>query len=106
ICDEIVTFPFNYLLLFDIAGIILKQINENGRKVMYGETNKGPDQMKEFINKVAAKLGLPSEKVEAAVKSVRKEWMEKMVTDRIQEAVQKGPITQAEAGQILEWLKN
>jgi hypothetical protein len=106
ICDEIVTFPFNYLLLFDIAGIILKQINENGRKVMYGETNKGPDQMKEFINKVAAKLGLPSEKVEAAVKSVRKEWMEKMVTDRIQEAVQKGTITQAEAGQILEWLKN
>jgi len=73
---------------------------------MYGETNKGPDQMKEFINKVAAKLGLPSEKVEAAVKSVRKEWMEKMVTDRIQEAVQKGTITQAEAGQILEWLKN
>jgi diacylglycerol kinase family enzyme len=73
---------------------------------MYGETNKGPDQMKEFINKVATKLGLPSEKVEAAVKSVRKEWMEKMITDRIQEAVQKGTITQAEAGQIGEWLKN
>ena len=73
---------------------------------MYSETNKGPDQMKEFINKVAEKLGLPSEKIEAAVKSVRKEWMEKMITDRIQEAVQKGTITQAEAGQILEWLRN
>jgi len=73
---------------------------------MYGETNKGSDQMKEFINKVAEKLGLPSEKVEAAIKSVRKEWMDKMITDRIQEAVQNGIITQPEAGQIREWLKN
>ena len=73
---------------------------------MDSETNKGSDQMKEFVNKVAEKLGLPSEKVAAAVKSVRKEWMDQMITEKIQEAVQKGIITQAEAGQIREWLKN
>jgi len=71
---------------------------------MYGETNKGSDQMKEFVNKVAEKLGLPSEKVAAAVKSVRKEWMDQMITDKIQEAVQNSVITQAEGGQIREWL--
>ena len=71
---------------------------------MYNETNKGTDQMKEFVNKVAEKLGLPSEKVAAAVKSVRKEWMDQMVTDKIQEATQNGVITQEEAGQIREWL--
>ncbi len=73
---------------------------------MDSETNKGSDQMKEFVNKVAEKLGLPSEKVAAAVKSVRKEWMEKMIAEKIQEAVQNGVITQLEAGQITEWLKN
>ena len=71
---------------------------------MYSETNKGSDQMKEFVNKVAEKLGLPSEKVASAVKSVRKEWMDQMITERIQEAVQKGVITQTEAAQIREWL--
>lgn len=73
---------------------------------MYSESNKGSDHMAEFTNKVAEKLGLPSEKVAAAMKSVRKEWMDKMITDKIQEAVEKGTITQAEAGQIREWLKN
>jgi hypothetical protein len=38
--------------------------------------------------------------------SVRKEWMDQMITEKIQEAVQSGTITQAEAGQIREWLKN
>ena len=73
---------------------------------MHQEANTRSDQMKEFVNKVAEKLGLPSEKVAAAVKSVRKEWMEKMIAEKIQEAVQNGVITQLEAGQITEWLKN
>jgi hypothetical protein len=71
---------------------------------MYREANTHSDQMKEFVNKVAEKLGLPSEKVAAAVKSVRKEWMDQMVKDKIQEAIQNGVITQEEAGQIREWL--
>ena len=73
---------------------------------MHQEANTRSDQMKEFVNKVAEKLGLPSEKVAAAVKSVRKEWMEKMIAEKIQEAIQNGVITQLEAGQITEWLKN
>ena len=73
---------------------------------MYGKTDKGSDQMKEFINKVAENLGLPSEKVAQAMKSVRKEWMDQMITEKIQEAVHQGTITQTEAGQIQEWLKN
>ena len=51
---------------------------------MHQEANTRSDQMKEFVNKVAEKLGLPSEKVAAAVKSVRKEWMEKMIAEKIQ----------------------
>ena len=42
----------------------------------------------------------------AAMQSLRKEWMDQMITERIQEAVQKGTITQVEAGQIRDWLKN
>ena len=73
---------------------------------MYKEANSRSAHMKEFTNKVAEKLGVPAEKVAAAMKSVRKEWMDQMIIQTIQEAVQKGTITQAEAGQIGEWLKN
>ena len=41
-----------------------------------------------------------------AMRDVRKEWMDQMIKDKIQEAVQKDIITQAEAGPIREWLKN
>lgn len=73
---------------------------------MYQEANNRSDQMKEFNNKVAEKLGMPSDKLAMAVKSVRKEWMDKMIAEKIQEAVQNGVITQLEAGQITDWLKN
>jgi len=73
---------------------------------MYKEANSRSAHMKEFTNKVAEKLGVPAEKVAAAMKSVRKEWMDQMIIQTIQEAVQKGTITQAEAGQIREWLNN
>ena len=73
---------------------------------MYKEANSRSAHMKEFTNKVAEKLGVPAEKVAAAMKSVRKEWMDQRITEKIQEAVQKGIITEAEAGQIREWLKN
>jgi len=70
------------------------------------EVSNRSEQMKEFVNKVSEKLGLPPEKVAAAMQSVRKEWMDKVISEKIQEAVQKGTITQAEAGSIREWLKN
>ena len=73
---------------------------------MYQETYSRSDKMKEFANKLAEKLGVPSDKMAAALQSLRKEWMDQMITERIQEAVQKGTITQAEAGQIRDWLKN
>ena len=73
---------------------------------MYKEDSSRPEHMKEFTNKVAEKLGVPAEKVAEAMRSVRKERMDQMITEKIQEAVQKGTITQTEAGQIREWLKN
>jgi len=73
---------------------------------MYKEDSSRPEHMKEFTNKVAEKLGLPAEKVAEAIRSVRKESMDQMITERIQDAVQKGAITQTEAAQIREWLKN
>ena len=73
---------------------------------MEKEINNRSDHMKEYVNKVSEKLGIPSEKVAMAMQSVRKEWMDQMITEKIQEAVQKGIITQAEAGPIREWVKN
>jgi hypothetical protein len=70
------------------------------------EVSNRSEHMKEFVNKVAEKLGVPADKVAAAMRDVRKEWMDQMIKEKIQEAVQKGIITQAEAGSIREWLKN
>ena len=64
------------------------------------------EHMKEYVNKVAEKLGVPPDKVAAAMRDVRKEWMDQMIKEKMQEAVQNGIITQAEAGPIREWLKN
>jgi len=64
------------------------------------------EHMKEYIDKLAAKLGLPPDKVAGAMRDMRKERMERMIKEKIQEAVEKGIITQAEADPILEWLKN
>ena len=73
---------------------------------MYNEANNRSEHMKEFTNKVAEKLGVPADKVAAAMRDVRNEWMDQMIKDKIQEAVHKGTITQAEAGPIREWVKN
>ena len=55
---------------------------------------------------MAEKLGLPPEKVAAALRDVRKERIDQAITEKIQEAVQNGVITQVEAGRIREWWKN
>jgi protoheme ferro-lyase len=73
---------------------------------MYNEANSRSEHMKEFTNKVAEKLGVPSDKVAMAMQSVRKEWMDQMIMEKLGEAVKNGVITQAEAKQIQEWLKN
>ena len=52
---------------------------------MYQGTNTRSDKMKEFVNKVSEKLGVPSEKMATAIQSVRKEWMDQMITEKIQE---------------------
>ena len=49
---------------------------------MYNEANNRSEHMKEFANKVAEKLGVPTEKVAEAMRSVRKEWMDQMITER------------------------
>ena len=70
------------------------------------EVSNRSEHMKEFTNKLAEKLGVPADKVRAAMRDVRKEWMDQVIKDKIQEAVQKGTITQAESGPIREWVKN
>ena len=70
------------------------------------ERGSGLEHKKEFVNKVAEKLGLPPEKVAAALRDVRKERIDQVITGRIQEAVQNGVITQVEADRIREWWKN
>jgi len=69
------------------------------------EMSNRSEHMKEYVKKLAEKLGLPADKVATAMRDVRKEWMDQMIKDKIQEAVQKGIITQAEAGPIREWGK-
>jgi hypothetical protein len=73
---------------------------------MEKEVSNRSEHMKEFTNKLAEKLGVPADKVAAAMRDVRKEWMDQMIKDKIQEAVQNGIITPAEAGPIREWVKN
>jgi len=73
---------------------------------MYKEDSNRSDQMKEFNNKMAEKLGVTPEKMAVAMQSVRKEWMDQMIAEKIQEAVKNGVITQTEASQVSEWLKN
>ena len=70
------------------------------------EHGHGSEHKKEFVNKVAEKLGVSPEKVSAVLRDVRKERIDQAITERIQEAVQNGVITQVEAGRIREWWKN
>jgi hypothetical protein len=73
---------------------------------MQHESGSGFQQRKEFINKVAEKLGVPPDKVRAAFQEARKERVDQSVTQRIQEAVQNGVITQNEAEQIRGWWRS
>jgi hypothetical protein len=73
---------------------------------MQHEFGGGPERRKEFINKVAEKLGVPPDKVAAALQEARKERVDQAITQRIQQAVQNGVITQAEADQIRGWRRS
>ena len=70
------------------------------------EHGSGSEHRRDFVDKVAEKLGVSPEKVTAALRDVRKERIDQVITERIQEAVQNGIITQVEAGRIREWWKN
>ena len=70
------------------------------------EIGSGSQHKKEFINKVAEKLGVSPEKVAAALQDARKERIDQAVKERIDQAVKDGVITQAEAGRISEWWKS
>jgi hypothetical protein len=76
------------------------------RWFMQHEFGSGSQHRKEFINKVAEKLGVPPDKVAAALQEARKERVDQSVIQRIQQAVQNGFITQAEADQIRKWWGN
>jgi hypothetical protein len=73
---------------------------------MQHESVSGSQQRKEFASKVAEKLGLPTAKVAAALQEARKERVEGWVTQRIQQVVLNGVITQAEADEILGWWRS
>ena len=70
------------------------------------EHGSGSEHRRDFVDKVAGKLGVSQEKVAAALRDVRKERIDQVITERIQGAVQNGVITEVEAGRIREWWKN
>jgi hypothetical protein len=70
------------------------------------EFDSGSQQRKEFVNKVAEELGVPPAKVAAALQEARKERAERWVTERIEQSVQNGVITQIEADEILGWWRS
>lgn len=70
------------------------------------QAGSGEQHRKEFINKVAEKLGVAPEKVAAAIHEARNERLTQAVTQKIQEAVQAGVITQSEADQVRDWWKS
>jgi hypothetical protein len=59
-----------------------------------------------FASKLADKLGLDEDTVSTAISEVRQEMRLEALTERLQEAVDEGTITQDEADQILAWMKN
>lgn len=65
--------------------------------------DSGLKHRREFVDKIAEKLGVPPEKVAAALQDFRKERIDQAIAERIQEAIQNGFVTQAEAGRIREW---
>jgi hypothetical protein len=73
---------------------------------MQHEFGSGSQQRREFINKMAEKLGVPPAKVATALQEARKERVEGWVTQRIQQSVQNGFITQIEADEILGWWRS
>jgi len=73
---------------------------------MQHEFGSGSQERKQFVNKLAEKLGVPPAKVAAALQEARKERVDGWVTLRIQQAVQDGVITQAEADEILGWWRD
>jgi hypothetical protein len=73
---------------------------------MQHEFGGGSERRKEFINKVAEMLGVPPDKVRAAFQEARKERVDQSITQRIQQAVQNGVISQAEADQIRGWWRS
>ncbi len=56
-----------------------------------------------FVSKLAQKLGLDEETVATAMDEARAEMRQEALEARLQEAVEKGTITQDEADQILQW---
>jgi hypothetical protein len=69
-------------------------------------TDNETSQFDTFVSKVADKLGLDTDTVATAMKEARQEMMDEALAERLQEAVVDGRITQEEANQILEWMKN
>jgi hypothetical protein len=76
------------------------------RWAMALKSGSGSDKRKEFINKVADKLGMPPDKVAAALQEARRETAGQSGRQRLQQAVENGVITQSEADQVREWWKN
>ncbi len=72
---------------------------------MEDQSDSAWQRRKEFINKVAQKLGIDPDKVAAALQEARRERVDQVVTERIQWAVQHGAISQTEADQIRDWWK-
>ena len=72
---------------------------------MHSRCETGSEHRKEFVKKVADKLGLPPEKVAAAIQEARGERVNQLVTHRLQRSVEDGVITEAEADQIRQWWK-
>jgi uncharacterized protein (DUF2267 family) len=70
------------------------------------QSGRGMQHKREFINKVAEKLGMAPEKVAAAMREARKERVDQAVAEKIQRAVQDGVISQTEASQNRDWWKN
>ena len=69
-------------------------------------TDNQTSQYDTFVSKVADKLGLDKDTVATAMSEARQEMMQEALSERLQQAVTDGRITQDEADQILAWMQN
>ena len=77
-----------------------------GGAIMAQQSDGKESRMSAFAAKVASILGLESDDVENAMEQAREELADEALADKLDELVEKGTITQAQADEYESWIES